>query len=312
MLNVPHDRKKRIVVKSDPNQTSWHTSTRTSTSRVLVQNIAALVAVRVAAVLVAIALGRAAPVVAIPVGGVSSLGDGYNSTVARGGGSRGNDRGLESGGRSADGAGSGNSGRESGVAGGRLDCDGRGCRRSSAVIVVIARAESDSDGSVRGTGLHAVGIVSGVAVSLLLGSAGSSVGSDLPISVPGVAVNLAQVVPDSSIVLEGVLVLENVGKGSAVGELDGPAVAVGELGPLLGVAVGRRQSLVDLRVTTIGRGNVGQSNIVAALVDNNSASNRLGSSGGHQGGSSVNRVLHFDDWGVFLLLSRTVEKSRFS
>lgn len=242
-------------------------------------SIAPLVAVSVAAVLV-VTLARAAPVVAIPVGGVSGLGDGHSGSAGAAG-SRGNNRGLESGGRSADSAGSCNGGRESGVAGGRRDCDGRRCRRSSAVIVVIAGAESDSDGSIRGAGLLAVGIISGVTVSLLLRGAGSSVGSDLPVSVPGVAVNFAQVVPDGSIVLEGVLVLENVAEGRAVGKLDRPAVAVGELGPLLGVAVGRRQDLVDLRVTTIGRGNVGKSNIVAALVDNNSASNRLGSSGGH-------------------------------
>jgi len=281
-----------------------------STSRVLVQSIAPLVAVRVAAVLVAIALARAAPVVAVPVGSVSGLGNGDNSVVVRSAGSLGDHRGLESGGGSADSAGSSNSGREGGVAGGRRDCDGRRCRRSSAVVVVIARAESDSDNSVSGASLHAVGIISGVAVSLLLGSAGSRVGGDLPVSVPRVAVDLAQVVPDGSVVLESVLVLENVLEGRAVGELDRPAIAVGEGSPLLGVGVRRRQDLVNLRVTTIGRRDVGKGDIVAALVDNNGTSNRVGSSSGHQGGSSVNRVLHFDDWGVFLKLSRIVEKSR--
>jgi hypothetical protein len=128
-----------------------------STSRVLVQRRDPLVAVRVAAVLV-LTLVDLAPVVSIPLlGGVNNLGDGHDNISVRAGRSRGDDRGLESG------AGSG-----SGLAGGSLSCDGRRCRGGSAVVGLVARADGDSDDSVGGASLHAVGIIGSVAVSLLL------------------------------------------------------------------------------------------------------------------------------------------------
>ncbi len=124
----------------------------------------------------------------------------------------------------------------------------------------------------------------------------------------------AQVVPDSSIV---------PGEGTVPGEcwlreelleslIDQP-LPLGEPGPLQLRRCRRRQDLVDLRVTTIGRGNVGKGNIVAALVDNNnSASNGLGSSGGHQGGSSVNREFFILMTSKPCCFQATVEKPRFS
>jgi hypothetical protein len=271
-----------------------------STSRVLVQRRDPLVAVGVTAVVV-LTLADLAPVVSVPaLSGVGDLGNGHDNISVGADGSRSDDRGLESGGRSSRSGGSGNSGLESGVAGGGGSSDRGRCRGSSAVVVLVARAESDSDDSLSGASLHAVGIIGSVAVSLLLGSARCRVGGDLPVSVPGVTVDLAQVVPDGSVVLVSVLVLEDVLEGRAVRKLDRPAVSVGERSPLLGVGVGGRQDLFNLRVATVGRGNVGKSNIVAALVDNNGRTDRVGGSSGHQGGSSVNGVLHSDDWGVFL------------
>jgi hypothetical protein len=240
-----------------------------------------------------------APVVSIPLlGGVDDLGNSHNNVGAAG--SRGDDRGLESGGRSGNGGRSSDSGLESGVAGSGGSLDRGRCRGSSAIVGLIAGAESNSDDSVSGASLHAVGIIGSVAVSLLLRGARGRVGGDLPVSVPGIAVDLAQIVPDGSVVLVGVLVLENVLEGRAVGKLDRPAVSVGERSPGLGVGVRGRQDSVNLRVATVGRGNVGKSNIVAALVDNDGTSDGVGGGSSHQGGSSVNRVLHFDDWGVFL------------
>jgi hypothetical protein len=251
-----------------------------------------------AAVLV-LTLVDLAPVVSIPLlGGVDDLGDSHDNVSA--GGSRGDDRGLESGGRSSNGGRSSDSGLESGVAGSGGSLDRGRCRGSSAVVGLIAGTKSNSDDSVSRASLHAVGIIGSVAVGLLLRGARSRVGGDLPVSIPGVAVDLAQVVPDGSIVLVSVLVLENVLEGRAVRKLDRPAVSVGKRSPGLGVGLGGRQDLVNLGVTTVGRGNVGKSDIVAALVDNNGTSDGVGGGGSHQGGSSVNGVLHFDDWGVFL------------
>jgi hypothetical protein len=261
-----------------------------STSRVLGQRRDPLVAVRVAAVLV-LTLVDLAPVVSIPLlSGVNNLGDGHDNISVGAGGSRSDDRGLESG------AGSGSG----------LSCDGRRCRGGSAVVGLVARADGDSDDGVSGASLHAVGIIGSVAVGLLLRRARGALGGDLPVSVPGVAVDLAQVIPDGSVVLVGVLVLEDVLKGRAVGKLDGPAVAVGERSPGLGVGVRGTKDLVDLRVSTVGRRDVDKSDIVVALVDDDGLTNRVGSSSSNQGSSSVNGVLHFDDWSVFLKVSRTV------
>jgi hypothetical protein len=246
-----------------------------------------------------------APVVSIPLlGGVDDLGDSHDNVSA--GGSRSDDRGLESGGRSSNGGRSSDSGLESGVAGSGGSLDRGRCRGSSAVVGLIAGTKSNSDDSVSRASLHAVGIIGSVAVGLLLRGARGRVGGDLPVSIPGVAVDLAQVVPDGSIVLVSVLVLENVLEGRAVGKLDRPAVSVGERSPGLGVGVRGTKDLVDLRVSTVGRRNVDKSDIVVALVDDDGLTNRVGGSSGNQGSSSVNGVLHFDDWSVFLKVSRTV------
>lgn len=300
--------------KSDPNQTSWRASTRMSTSRVLGRSNAPLVAVRVAAVVV-VALGEAAPVV-VPLSGGNNVGGGNNhiaAVAAVGASSLGDGGSLESGGRGLSSAGgrSRNSGRELGSGG--LGLNGRRHGRSSAIVLLLAGAEGHSDGGVSGASLHAVGIIGSVAVSLLLGSARRGVGSDLPVAIPGVSVDLAQVVPDSSVVLVGVLVLKDVLQGSAVGELDGPAVSVAERGPGLSVGVVGRQSLVNLGVTTVRGRDVDKSNIVVALVNDDGTSNVVSGGSGHQGGSSENRVLHVDDWGCCidaLALSSTVVKSR--
>lgn len=285
-----------------------------STSRVFAGSNSPLVlgAVLVTAVVVAIALGRRAPLVA-PLGGGEDLGLGHNDITVAGSGSGSDGRSLESGGGALSGSAraldrrgraaesAGGRSRSSGRVGrGGLGSGGRRNRSSSTVVLRLAGAEGDSDGSSLGAGLHAVGVIGSVAVGLLLGRARRSVGSDLPVTIPGVAVDLAQIVPDGSVVLEGVLVLENVVQGSAVGKLDRPSVSVGELGPLLSVGSISGEGLVDLRVTSIVRRDVGKGNIVVALVDNNSAANRVGGSGGHQGGSSENRVLHFDSWNGIL------------
>lgn len=141
--------------------------------------------------------------------------------------------------------------------------------------------------------MHSIGVVGSVAVSLLLGSAGGGVGGDFPVAVPRVAVDLAQVVPDSAVIVEGVLVLEDIRKRSAVGKLEGPSVAVGKLSPLLSVLAVGGKSLVDLGVSAIGRGSVEKVDVVVALVDNDGATD-LGDGTSHQGCSCENGALHCD------------------
>lgn len=139
-------------------------------------------------------------------------------------------------------------------------------------------AESDGDLSFRRAGLHAVGIVSRIAVSLLLGVALCAGGSDLPVLVPWVAIDTAQVVPDDPVVVEGVLVLEDVLQRFGLGELDRPAIAIGERSPGLIPRFTSSQSLVFLLVASTRCRDVAQGHIIVALVDDLCGSNRRGHS----------------------------------
>lgn len=145
------------------------------------------------------------------------------------------------------------------------------CRQTSA--------QGDGDLCVRGTRLHAIGIVGGVAICLLLGTALGAVGSDLPVLVPWVAVDAAQVVPDDAVVVERVLVLHDVAAKvvTILAQLDAPAVIVGKRCPLLSVRVTCGQSLVDLLVAATRCWDVAQVHVVIALVDDLCPSNRASS-----------------------------------
>jgi hypothetical protein len=161
---------------------------------------------------------------------------------------------------------------------------------SQVVVVTLARAKGDDDVGVVRARLHTVGIVVGVTVRLLLGVAALSVGGNLPVAVPGVAVDLAQVVPDGTIVVRGVLVLENVLERVRVRELEGPAVAVGQLSPLLSVGLVRLEPLVDLIVSSALGGDVAHLDfVVAGVLDDGVAKSVSDGSAGQKdrGGNHV-------------------------
>lgn len=193
-----------------------------------------------------------------------------------------------------------------GVAAKRSPRDGVGLARGGdrgrslggeLIVVALARAESDNDVGVIGARLHSVGVVVGVTVGLLLGVAVLGVGGDLPVAVPGVAVDLAQVVPEHAIVVDGVLVLEDVVKGLVVGELDGPAVAVGELSVFLSVGLVGLDHLVDLLVSTAGGRDVAQLDLILAGVLDDSVAESVGERGaGQEGRDSDDIGDHFDFW----------------
>jgi len=173
-----------------------------------------------------------------------------------------------------------------------LACGGdRGRSLSGEVIVVaLARAKGDDDVSVVRARLHAVGIVVGVTVGLLLGVAVLGVGGDLPVTVPGVAVDLAQVIPDDTVLVSGVLVLKDVLEGLGVRELDGPAVVVGELGVLLSVRLVGLEPLVDFIVSAeLGR-NVAHLDLVVASILDNGVAKGVDEGSASQDGSSGNHV----------------------
>lgn len=189
---------------------------------------------------------------------------------------------------------------ESGGASGRvlagLGSDRRGGRGDSAVVLVLARAESDGDVGVLRASLHTVGVVGSVTVSLLLRRAGAGlgVGSDHPVAVPWVAVDLAQVVPDGAVILEGVLVLEDVVQILVLGELEGPASASGQLLPLRRVAAARVEGVLSSLVAAVLGGDDSQLDVVAAHVLNDGVADRLGHGRAGHEGSSCSDELHFD------------------
>jgi hypothetical protein len=158
------------------------------------------------------------------------------------------------------------------------------------IVVALAGAESDNDVGIIGARLHSVGVVVGVTVGLLLGLAVLGVGGDLPVAVPGVAVDLAQVVPQHAIVVDGVLVLEDVVEVLVVGELDGPAVAVGELGVLLSVGLVGLEHLVDLLESAAGGRDVAHLDLILAGVLNNGVAEGVGERGAGQKGRGGDHV----------------------
>lgn len=168
--------------------------------------------------------------------------------------------------------------------------DGGRSLSGELIVVALTRAKSDHDVGVIGARLHAVGIIVGVTVGLLLGVAVLRVGGDLPVAVPGVAIDLAQVVPDDAVVVSGVLILEDVLQGLGVRKLDGPAVTVGELSVLLGVSLVRLEPLVDLLVSTVGGRSVAHLDLVVASILDNSLAKGVGEGSAGQDGSGGNHI----------------------
>ena len=165
------------------------------------------------------------------------------------------------------------------------------------IVVALAGAESDNDVGVVRARLHAVGVIVGVTVGLLLGLAVLGVGGDLPVAVPGVAVDLAQVVPEHAIVVDGVLVLEDVVEVLIVRELDGPAVAVGELSVLLSVGLVGLDHHVDLLESTAGGRDVAHLDLILAGVLDDGVAEGVGDRGAGQKGRGGDNVgNHVDFW----------------
>lgn len=102
---------------------------------------------------------------------------------------------------------------------------------------------------------------------MLRGALGA-LGGNLPVAIPRVAVNSAQVIPDGAVVVGGVLVLEDVVQSLVLGKLDRPAIAVRELLVLLGVSLIGLELLVDLLVATVGSRNVAEGDLVLAGILN--------------------------------------------
>merc|ERR1711975_62003 len=165
-----------------------------------------------------------------------------------------------------------------------------------AVGLLLAGAEADGDVGVLRASLHAVGVVGSVTVGHLLrgASAGLGVGSDHPVAVPWVAIDLAQVVPDGAVILEGVLVLEDVVEVLVLGELEGPASTSGQLLPLGRPAAAWAESVLSGLVAAVLGGHSSQLDVVLAHVLDDGIANRLGHGGAGHEGSSRNDELHFD------------------
>jgi len=165
------------------------------------------------------------------------------------------------------------------------------------IVEALARAESDDNIGVIRARLHAVGVVVGVTVGLLLGVAVLGVGGDLPVAVPGVAVDLAQVVPKHAIVVDGVLVLEDVVKRLIVRKLDRPAAAVGELSVLLSVGLVGLEHLVDLLMSAAEGRDVAHLDLIVARVLDDGVSKSVGErSAGQKGRGGDDVGNHFDFW----------------
>jgi hypothetical protein len=166
------------------------------------------------------------------------------------------------------------------------------------VVVALAGAEGDNDVRVIRARLHAVCVVVGVTVGLLLGLAVLGVGGDLPVAVPGVAVDLAQVIPKHAVVVDGVLVLKDVVKGLVVGKLDGPAVAVGELSVLLSVGLVGLDHHIDLLVSAAGGRDVAHLDLILAGVLDDGVAEGVGERGAGQKGRGGDEVGDHFDFGI--------------
>jgi len=193
--------------------------------------------------------------------------------------------------------------REGGRAGlgrerGAFSGDRRRGRRSGAIVVLVTRAQSDGDDRVLRASLHAIGIIGRVAVCLLLGGAcaGRGRSGDLPVAVPRVAIDVAQVVPDDPVGVEGVLILHDVCHVRGLRQLERPAIAVGKLGPRLIVGAAGLKNLVNLLETTISSWGVVEVDFVAAGVVDNGLTHGLGESRGGQEAQGSENSLHLCDW----------------
>lgn len=100
----------------------------------------------------------------------------------------------------------------------------------------------------------------------MLGAAIGSIGGDLPILVPWVTIDTAQVVPDDSIIVKRVLVLEDVIQVVRLGKLDRPPIAVRQLGPGLRPGLASSEGLILFFVATTAGWNVTELDWVVALV----------------------------------------------
>ena len=140
--------------------------------------------------------------------------------------------------------------------------------------------------------MHAVRVIGRVAVGGLSWCAARG-GCDLPVAIPWVSVDLAQVIPDGAVGMVGVFVLHQIAAEVArLGELDGPSVAIGELRVHLRVRAAGRKHLVDGIVSTTRSRSVAQVNVVRALVDNDRTARSGESTGGQEGHASKNGVDH--------------------
>lgn len=127
-------------------------------------------------------------------------------------------------------------------------------------------AESHSDSGVLTARLHAIRIIGSVAVCLLLRAAIGTIGGDLPIIIPWVTIDTAQVVPNDTIVVKRVLVLQDVIQVVRLGKLDGPTIAIRQFSPGLRPGLARSKSFVLFFVATAAGWNIAELDWVAALV----------------------------------------------
>lgn len=165
-----------------------------------------------------------------------------------------------------------------------------GGRAAARAAAAGKTAQGDGDGGGLRAGLLSVGVVGGVHVRGLARGAVASGGDD-PVTVEGVAVHLAEVVPDGAVVLEGVLVLHDAAR-TGRGELDGPAVAIGELGPFLGVGAAGGEGLGDGAGAAAGGGDVVEGDVVVAVVQDDGTANALCKRGGGQEGRGGDEGVH--------------------
>ena len=130
----------------------------------------------------------------------------------------------------------------------------------------------------------------------MLGVTGVAVGRKIPVAVPRVAIDVAQVKPDDvgSVGVIRELVLHDVGQGQILGQFDGVSVAIGELNPLLGPALAGVQSLVRFGRTTARGRDVSQVHRIGALVDDHGIAEGSGGGGAKEGCGRNDCAQHFD------------------